>query len=275
MVVSSPDPEIRKQAKAAIKACCLFQKGGAFAHFAVISKVTPPDQLHEPQPTMGGDDQVFKPGGSEGSSQEDIQDLGTTLHLYASRTGDNYLCRPIRAVQRLPGKGPQTQSATAGPLILLDGISHQLTVEHIVDFDRHQSNAAWQHANDDDDWDDDDDDSDYHSSGRIALFHFDMMHETNEGSVSSEESGVSVHSATPESDSSRVPERAAPPPLQDPPAQSLPGRRGRRAYRRSGRVRRSRPDGPRLSCTKGFEDLLPGKAGKLCPSFIHTHEDIS
>ncbi|SPO01516.1 uncharacterized protein DNG_04189 [Cephalotrichum gorgonifer] len=221
MVVSSPDLKTRKQAKDAIKACSLFQKGGDFAHFAVISKETPPGQLHEPQPTMAIDDQAYDGPDdsvlswqstdpvSQGNDQEDIQGLGT-LNIYASHTGDSYLCRPIQAAQRSPVKGLKMQSATAGPLLLLDGASYQLTVEHLVDFDRHQRDAVWQHTNDD--WDDDDDDYDdyggddddggYPPLTRMVLDHLDTTYTENEESLSSDDSGISVRSPTPESGSS-------------------------------------------------------------------------
>ncbi|RSL55960.1 hypothetical protein CEP53_006944 [Fusarium sp. AF-6] len=71
------------------------------------------------------------------------------LQVFGSHTGDNYLCRPIQV-----RRGLQRQSATAGPLLFLDGTTYQLTVEHVMNFGRHKSEPTWEHTNDD--WDDDD-----------------------------------------------------------------------------------------------------------------------
>ncbi|KAJ4312862.1 hypothetical protein N0V84_009716 [Fusarium piperis] len=142
----------------------MFRQGGALAHFAVRGKATPPELPCESQLTMVGAAQAvlrqpnqFTDQSPHGKDQESAQDQ-VVLNLFKSHTGDSYLCRPIQAHRRSREEGLQSQSATAGPLLLLDGLSYQLTVEHVVNFGRHKLEPTWEHNNDD--WDDDDDDDD-------------------------------------------------------------------------------------------------------------------
>ncbi|KAI8692022.1 hypothetical protein LRP88_09279 [Fusarium phalaenopsidis] len=200
IVVSCLDPRVRKQAKGFIKNCSLFRQGGAFAHFAVLGKATPPELPCEPQRTMAGNAQVHGLASTissfarqpeehtnhdpEGDIQENIEHQ-VVLQLFGSHTGDSYLCRPIQA-----RRGLQTQSATAGPLLFLDGISYQLTVEHVVNFGRHQSEPTWEHTNDD--WDDDDEDEDDDTRGYGNVedtdpSNFGTVRTMSEGSISSED----------------------------------------------------------------------------------------
>ncbi|RTE73919.1 hypothetical protein BHE90_011633 [Fusarium euwallaceae] len=123
----------------------------------------------------------------QADDQENSQSQ-VALHLFGSHTGDNYLCRPIQA-----RRGLQRQSATAGPLLLLDGTSYQLTVEHVVNFDHHKSEPTWEHTNDD--WDDDDDDDydDTRGYGHVEDMvptDFGTVRTTSEGSLSSEDSEI-------------------------------------------------------------------------------------
>lgn len=153
IVVSCLDPKVRKQAKVSIKSCCMFRQGGPFAHFTVLSKATPPELPCEPQLTMAGETQVSGFGSSVSSlpyqlrqrtkqdPEGDVHDNAeeeVALHLFGSHTGDNYLCRPTQA-RRRSREGLQTQSATAGPLLLLGDTSYQLTVEHLVNFGHHKN----------------------------------------------------------------------------------------------------------------------------------------
>ncbi|RSL44117.1 hypothetical protein CEP54_014822 [Fusarium duplospermum] len=122
----------------------------------------------------------------QGNAQSQV-----VLHLFGSHTGDNYLCRPIQA-----RRGLQRQSATAGPLLLLDGTTYQLTVEHVVDFDRHKSGPTWEHTNDD--WDDDDDD-DTRGFGHVEDMvpsDFGTVRTMSEGSLSSQDSEIDTSSSS-------------------------------------------------------------------------------
>ncbi|EEU49017.1 uncharacterized protein NECHADRAFT_75761 [Fusarium vanettenii 77-13-4] len=201
IVVSCLDSKVRKQAKGSIKNCSLLRPGGAFAHFAVLGKATPPELPCEPQLTMAGNAQAHRLASTISSSARQSEELTNqgpggdirenikhpvVLQLFGSHTGDSYLCRPIQA-----RRGLQRQSATAGPLLFLDGTSYQLTVEHVVNFSRHKSEPTWEHTNDD--WDDDDEDhADDDARGRgdvedIVPSDFGTVRTMSEGSVSSEE----------------------------------------------------------------------------------------
>ncbi|RSM00238.1 hypothetical protein CDV31_011859 [Fusarium ambrosium] len=208
IVVSCLDPKVRKQAKGSIKNCSLFRQGGAFAHFTVLGKATPPELPCEPQLSMASNAQEHGLGftvsslphqtkehtsqGLEGDIQETAEGQ-IVLQLFGSHTGDNYLCRPIQA-----RRGLQRQSATAGPLLLVDGTIYQLTVEHVVNFGRHKSEPTWEHTNDD--WDDDDDDNSdededdggYDAWGfeGMASSDFATIRTLSEGSLSSENAEI-------------------------------------------------------------------------------------
>ncbi|KAI8719895.1 hypothetical protein NCS52_00771800 [Fusarium sp. LHS14.1] len=164
IVVSCLDPRVRRQAKGSIKNC------NAQVHelaSTITSSTCQPEEHSNPGP--------------EGDIRENIEHQ-IVLQLFGSYTGDSYLCRPVQACQ-----GLQKQSATAGPLILLEGTMYQLTVEHVVNFGCHETEPSWDHTNDDD-WDDDDDDDDTRGHGYVEDMvpsYSDAVRTMSEGSVSS------------------------------------------------------------------------------------------
>lgn len=205
IVVSCLDPKLRKRVKCSIKSCCMFQKGGVFAHFTVLGKATPPEPPCEPQLTMAGDAQANGRGvclpsipcidQKSHSMGQEIAQSQVFLHIFGSHTGDSYLCRPIQA-----RRGLQTQSTTAGPLLFWDGNSYQLTVEHVVDFDRRRSRPTWEHTNDD--WDDEDDDDDVNEAGGYGYVEdmvpsdFGAVLTISEGSLSSRDVGIGLYGSS-------------------------------------------------------------------------------
>ncbi|KAG5808734.1 hypothetical protein H9Q74_004336 [Fusarium xylarioides] len=162
VVVSCTDRRIRKLTRDILSSCPIFQPGEALDRFKVISKATLPETACEPQQTMQDEDN--KP--SETSLLEDRKGINmampkpqTTICLYPSHTGDNYLCRKIQVFK----KGQSlSRTATAGPLILLNGCTYQLTVAHVVDSVDSEKDVGHDTAestvDDWDDWDDEEDD---------------------------------------------------------------------------------------------------------------------
>ncbi|KAJ4016123.1 hypothetical protein NW758_015126 [Fusarium oxysporum] len=165
IVVSCNEQRIRKLVRDLLRSCPMFQQGGALAQFKIISKAAPPETICEPQLTMQYDTQADSPGSahamaSKPFNQDFDQNLQNkiTLRLYKSCTEDNYLCRQVQALHRSDKGVLENQSATAGPLIWLNGHTYQLTVEHVVNFDSQKTHVGVEHASDHgDDWDDDDD----------------------------------------------------------------------------------------------------------------------
>ncbi|PNP78986.1 hypothetical protein FNYG_07648 [Fusarium nygamai] len=89
----------------------------------------------------------------------------TTIYFFPSQTGDKYLCREIGVYKE--GQS-LSRTATAGPLILLNGCTYQLTVAHVVDFVDSKKDGGYDTArstvDDWDDWDDEEDDGASHCS---------------------------------------------------------------------------------------------------------------
>ncbi|KAJ4005574.1 hypothetical protein NW752_002407 [Fusarium irregulare] len=163
VVVSCANHKIRKLTKEGLRSCPLFQEGGALAHFKIIGKATPPETDREPVPTMQSDTEskalpnnsseelVLYTQPSRHTSEE--HQSGVFLSRDRSATGNNYLGSRILARQRLDQGASAPQSATAGPLVLVDGQSYQLTVQHVANFACPIAQEPCQIA---DDWDDED-----------------------------------------------------------------------------------------------------------------------
>ncbi|KAF5583350.1 uncharacterized protein FSUBG_13136 [Fusarium subglutinans] len=139
----------------------MFQPGGALDRFKVISKATLPETSCEPQQTMQDEEKLeYEPGLRRGDKGKNIaKDEYKTIRISPCITGDSYLCRQVQARQ-VYGKGEvRFQTATAGPLISLDGRTYQLTVAHVVNFQEKATHDATESTTDDwDDWDDESDD---------------------------------------------------------------------------------------------------------------------
>ncbi|KAF5614605.1 hypothetical protein F25303_14075 [Fusarium sp. NRRL 25303] len=161
VVVSCTDRRIRKLTRDILSSCPIFQPGQALDRFKVISKATLPETACEPQQTMQDEqEQEYEPGLREGNKGKNIAKAGyRTIRISPSITGDSYLCRQVQARQ-VSGKGEvRFQTATAGPLISLDGRAYQLTVAHVVNFEEKEIYNVTESATDDwDDWDDEGDD---------------------------------------------------------------------------------------------------------------------
>ncbi|KAF5698053.1 hypothetical protein FGLOB1_12328 [Fusarium globosum] len=158
IVVSCSDRSIRKLTRDILSSCPIFQPGEALDRFKVISKATLPETACEPQRTMQDEGDMS----SETRLLEEGKDIATamtkpktTICLRPSHTGDNYLCREIRVYKE--GQ-PLSRTATAGPLILLNGCTYQLTVAHVVDsvdFKKDEGHDTAESTVDDwDDWSD-------------------------------------------------------------------------------------------------------------------------
>ncbi|KAM0346001.1 hypothetical protein ACHAPU_006055 [Fusarium lateritium] len=170
IVVSCIDPRIRKITRNTLRSCPHFQQGGALAQFKVISKATPPETISEPEITMNVDELprdlghniTTEPsslsGPSKTTTEEGSRDNShpyLKLRLEKSHIEGSYLCRRVQALQSSEDGVLQSQTATAGPFLRVDGRIYQLTVEHLVNFEQKTIDTV-QYTNDD--WDDDDDD---------------------------------------------------------------------------------------------------------------------
>lgn len=161
VVVSCTDRRIRKLTRDLLSSCPIFQSGQALDRFKVISKATLPETACEPQQTMQDEQELeYEPGlrkGDKGKSTTKAE--YKTIRISPSVTGDSYLCRQIQARQ-VSGKGEvRFQTATAGPLISLDGSTYQLTVAHVVNFQEKDIYNVIESTTDDlDDWDEESDD---------------------------------------------------------------------------------------------------------------------
>ncbi|KAJ4117540.1 hypothetical protein NW768_010903 [Fusarium equiseti] len=164
VVVSCTNHRIRKLTKEGLRSCPHFQEGGALARFKIIGKATPPETTHEPVPTMQGDGE---PNELSNSSSEELDlhtqsfrhtsgghQFGVFLSRDRSASGKDYLGRRVLARQQSEQGASISQSATAGPLILVDGRSYQLTVQHVANFNHLNAQGSCHIT---DDWDDEDD----------------------------------------------------------------------------------------------------------------------
>ncbi|KAF5967726.1 hypothetical protein FBULB1_11106 [Fusarium bulbicola] len=161
VVVSCTDRRIRKLTRDILSSCPIFQPGQALDRFKVISKATLPETACEPQQTMQGEEELdYEPVLRNGANDKNIaEDEYKTIRMTPSITGNSYLCRQVQARQ-VSGKGEvRLQTATAGPLISLDGRTYQLTVAHVVNSQEKATHDATESITDDwDDWDDESDD---------------------------------------------------------------------------------------------------------------------
>ncbi|KLO81428.1 Uncharacterized protein LW93_8138 [Fusarium fujikuroi] len=161
VVVSCTDRRIRKLTRDVLSSCPIFQPGQALDRFKVISKATLPETACEPQQTMQDEWELeYGPGlRKEDKGKSIARDEYKTIRISPSITGDSYLCRQVQARQ-VSGKGEvRFQTATAGPLISLDGRTYQLTVAHVVNFEQKDIHDATEITTDDwDDWDGEGDD---------------------------------------------------------------------------------------------------------------------
>ncbi|KAF5536403.1 hypothetical protein FMEXI_10349 [Fusarium mexicanum] len=195
VVVSCTDRRIRKLTRDILSSCPIFQPGQALDRFKVISKATLPETACEPQQTMQDEEELeYEPGMRKGDKGKNIaKDEYKTIRISPSITGDSYLCRQVQARQ-VSGKGEvRFQTATAGPLISLDGRTYQLTVAHVVDFQEKNTRDATESITDDwDDWDDEsDDDTDSGCSVDEDVAYWDILAD-EDGSPASEVSDDEV-----------------------------------------------------------------------------------
>ncbi|KAF4421749.1 hypothetical protein FACUT_10901 [Fusarium acutatum] len=162
VVVSCTDRRIRKLTRDILNSCPIFQPGQALDRFKVISKATLPETACEPRQTMQNEQNLENEMGlQKGDEGKNIaKDEYKTIRISPSITGDSYLCRQVQARQ-VSGKGEvRFQTATAGPLISLDGRTYQLTVAHVVNFQEKNIYNVTESTTDDwDDWDDESDDN--------------------------------------------------------------------------------------------------------------------
>ncbi|CZR39193.1 uncharacterized protein FPRO_05615 [Fusarium proliferatum ET1] len=159
VVVSCSDRRIRKLTRDILSSYPIFQPGEALGRFKVISKATLPETACEPQQTM--QDNGDTPFETRLLGEGDYKKPKTTIRIYPSSTGDNYLCRQVQAFQKSEGGDLdlRCQTATAGPLLWLDGVTYQLTVAHVVDFKKKEIDDDPESPDDDvRDWDEEDDD---------------------------------------------------------------------------------------------------------------------
>ncbi|SCO40036.1 uncharacterized protein FFMR_05662 [Fusarium fujikuroi] len=159
VVVSCTDRSIRQLTRDLLSRCPIFQPGEALDRFKVISKATLPETACEPRQTMQNNgDSPFE---TRLLGKGDYKEPKTTVRICPSNTGDNYLCRQVQAFQKSEGGDidSRCQTATAGPLLWLDGVTYQLTVAHVVDFKNKEIEDDSESPEDDvDDWDEEDDD---------------------------------------------------------------------------------------------------------------------
>ncbi|KAF5237551.1 hypothetical protein FANTH_10742 [Fusarium anthophilum] len=161
VVVSCSNRRIRKLTRDLLSSCPMFQPGGALDRFKVISKATLPETSCEPRQAMQDEEELeCEVGLRKGDKGKNtVKDEYKTIRISPSITGDSYLCRQVQARQ-VSGNGEvRFQTATAGPLINLDGRTYQLTVAHVVNFQEKDTHDATESTTDDwDDWDDENDD---------------------------------------------------------------------------------------------------------------------
>lgn len=158
VVVSCTDRRIRKLTRDILSSCPIFQPGQALDRFKVISKATLPETACEPRQTMQDEqDSENERGLWNGDKGKNIaRDEYKTIRISPSITGDSYLCRQVQA-RHVSGKGEvRYQTATAGPLINVDGCTYQLTVAHVVNFETKDIHDTIESATDD--WDEESDD---------------------------------------------------------------------------------------------------------------------
>ncbi|RBR12036.1 hypothetical protein FVER53590_04381 [Fusarium verticillioides] len=158
VVVSCTDRRIRKLTRDILSSCPIFQPGQALDRFKVISKATLPETACEPRQTMQDEqDTENEPGLWNGDKGKNIaRDEYKTIRISPSITGDIYLCRQVQA-RHVSGKGEvRYQTATAGPLINVDGRIYQLTVAHVVNSETKDIRDTIESATDD--WDEESDD---------------------------------------------------------------------------------------------------------------------
>ncbi|KAF4503094.1 hypothetical protein FAGAP_649 [Fusarium agapanthi] len=161
VVVSCSDRRIRKLTRDILSSCPIFQPGQALNRFKVVSKATLPETACEPQQTMKDGAEIPSELSLLGKSDDTaMENPKTTIHIYPSNTGDNYLCRQVQAFQGSEGGGLESryQTATAGPLLWHNGVTYQLTVAHVVEFKNKQTDDGTESTEDGvDDWDEEDD----------------------------------------------------------------------------------------------------------------------
>ncbi|KAF5537116.1 hypothetical protein FPHYL_12806 [Fusarium phyllophilum] len=161
VVVSCTDRRMRKLTRDILSSYPLFQPGQALDRFKVISKATLPETACEPQQTMQDEQELECELGSRNQDKvkNNANDEYKTIRISPSITGDRYLCRQVQA-RHVSGKGEvRFQTATAGPLISLDGRTYQLTVAHVVNFEERDIDNVTESTTDDwDDWDEESDD---------------------------------------------------------------------------------------------------------------------
>ncbi|KAF5534276.1 hypothetical protein FNAPI_12427 [Fusarium napiforme] len=161
VVVSCTDRRIRRLTRDILSSCPIFQPGQALDRFKVISKATLPETACEPRPTMQDEQELeCEPGlRNEDKGKNIANDEYKTIRISPSITGDRYLCRQVQA-RHVCGKGEvRFQTATAGPLINVDGRTYQLTVAHVVNFETKDIHDTIESTTEDwDDWDEESDD---------------------------------------------------------------------------------------------------------------------
>jgi len=161
VVVSCTDRRIRKLTRDILSSCPIFQPGQALDRFKVISKATLPETACEPQQTMQDVQELeWEPGlRNEDKGKNIANDEYKTIRISPSITGDRYLCRQVQA-RHVCGKGEvRFQTATAGPLINVDGRTYQLTAAHVVNFEKDEIHDTIESTTDDwDDWDEESED---------------------------------------------------------------------------------------------------------------------
>ncbi|KAF5975429.1 hypothetical protein FCOIX_7717 [Fusarium coicis] len=161
VVVSCTDRRIRRLTRDILSSCPIFQPGQALDRFKVISKASLPETASEPQQTMQDEqNSENEPGLWNGDKGKNIaRDEYKTIRISPSITGDSYLCRQLQA-RHISSKGEvRYQTATAGPLINVDGRTYQLTVAHVVNFETKDIHDTIESTTEDwDDWDEESDD---------------------------------------------------------------------------------------------------------------------
>ncbi|EGU75191.1 hypothetical protein FOXB_14288 [Fusarium oxysporum f. sp. conglutinans Fo5176] len=141
----------------------IFQLGGVLDRFKAISKATRPEAACEPQQTKQDDEElpfIFYEAWLLNKDKDEnmaMEKCKTTICIHPSNTGDSYLCRSVIARQVSEKGELRSQTATAGPLIYIDGRTYQLTVAHVVNFEKKEIDEAT--GSNEDDWDDDEDDN--------------------------------------------------------------------------------------------------------------------
>ncbi|KAF5647036.1 uncharacterized protein FTJAE_1867 [Fusarium tjaetaba] len=189
VVVSCTNRRIRKLTRDILSSCPIFQPGQALDRFKVISKATLPETACEPQQTMQDEPGLeCEPGLRNLDKGKNIaNDEYKTIRISPSITGDNYLCRQVQA-RHVSGKGEvRFQTATAGPLLNVDGRAYQLTVAHVVNFEEKDIHNVTKSTTDDwDDWDESDDDTDIGCSADEDVASWDISTSRNSTSDASD-----------------------------------------------------------------------------------------